>query len=133
MTIDILTIEEGHGWGWTHEATLTYADLAALANSATANFKLSTNGVGNVFGNVSLYIDVPFVFSDASITSCAVTVGDSGSASTDLSSSEVSSAGTSIVAKAGTSKVAEATALQKNVYFTSTSGHWLNTATAGSL
>lgn len=132
MTIDILTHEEAKGWGWTHVATITYADLAALANGNTANFKLSVNKAGNIFGNVAVSVPTAFVFSDASVTSSAITVGDSGSATTDLSSTETIS-GSAVIAKTGTTKDAATADLQKNVYFTSTSGHYLNTATAGVL
>lgn len=118
---------------YTHVASIGYADLAALANGNTGSFNIASLVSGDVFGNVSTYLATPFVFSDGTLISSAITVGDTGSATTDLASTELNAAGTFITTKAGTSWIAQNAALTKTVFFTGTGSKNLNTATAGQL
>jgi hypothetical protein len=116
---------------YTHIVEITFADIAALATGATGNLAIASLKAGDVFGNVTLWLDTAFVFSDASVVSFAATVGDSTSATADLASTELASAGTTVLGKAGTSKVIQLATNTKNIYFTGTSAHNINTATAG--
>jgi hypothetical protein len=140
MNIDLLFSEEKIAGGWTHEAKITYADLAALSAGNTATFALASLPAAaptgfpasDVFGWVQLYLKTPFVFSDGSLISCAVTVGDATNGVTfDLASTELASAGTFITAKTSNTWNSVIAALTKNIYFTGTAAKNLNTATAG--
>lgn len=141
MNIDTLFLEESIRGGWTHEAKITYTDLAALANGATATFNLAvlpsaTQATGapaaDVFGFVGLYLKTPFVFSDGTLISSTFSVGDvTNGVASDLAATECNAAGTFITAKQGTTWVAYVAALTKIVTVTGTATKNLNTATAG--
>lgn len=132
MNIDSLFDEEQQG-RYSHAVVITAADLAALPAGATGSFTIASLVAGDVFGNVAVYLDTPFVFSDAALISSAITVGDTGSATTDLASTETAGVGSFVKAKAGTSSIAQTGNLAKTVFFTATAAHNLNTATAGKL
>lgn len=132
MLIDSLFVEEQNA-KYTHVVSISFADLAALPAGNTGSFNIASLIAGDVFGNVSVYLATPFVFSDGTLISAAITVGDTGSATTDLASTETAAAGTFITAKAGTSWIAQTGVLAKTVFFTGTAAKNLNTATAGQL
>lgn len=141
MNIDTLFIEESVRGGWTHEAKITYADLAALANGNTTTFNLAvlpsatqTSGApaADVFGYVTLYLKTPFVYSDGTLVSSTFAVGDStNGAGSDLAATECDAAGSYVTAKQGTTWAAYTSALTKQVTVTGTALKNLNTATAG--
>lgn len=132
MIIDTLFLEE-QNYKFTHVVSITFADLAALANGNTGSFNIASLVAGDVFGNVSVYLPTPFVFSDGTLVSSAITVGDTGSATTDLASTELNAAGSFVTAKANNSWIAQTGNLAKTVFFTGTAAKNLNTATAGQL
>jgi hypothetical protein len=131
MVYDILTIEEASAGRFNREVTIDFKDLAALVAGNTASFKLSNGKVGTLVGNFVIDLETPFVFSDGSLVSCAITIGNAGTNNADLTSTELET--TPVLAKAGTSYTAYVVATQINVYFTATAAKNLNTATAGRL
>jgi len=143
MTIHPLTNEERATLGGTHRVILTYADLTAATNTQTiALFSTQNNSDGSYTANkevnlVNSLLASPFVSSDGTLISTAVTVGDSGSNNRLLASQELNAAGTLVYSKGGAlaSNVPNvpATATTFNAYFTATSGKALNTHTAGEL
>lgn len=67
----------------THKVIITHADLAALAAAATGTIQLfpftsgKTMPIGTVVGFVSARLVTAFDFSDTSINSCLLEIGDS--------------------------------------------------------
>lgn len=124
--------EETRQTKFTHRFTVQASELTA--SGATQTIALITLQPGQMVGRVAIGLPTAFVSSDATLTSTAITVGDSGSATRYLSSTELNAAGTPVTWKGGTNVLnAYTTATAVNVYFTGTSAKALNTHTAGTL
>lgn len=138
MTIHPLVNEEREQFNATHRIILTAADLAALAGGNGAQ-TIQTAVVGaNAAANVEfVYLKTPFTFSDATLTSCAVLVGDSGSNNRFITSYETAGVANPVNTKGGVALNpkfnAYAAADQLAVVFTPTAGKNLNTALTGEL
>lgn len=118
----------------THATEITYADLTATGATQT----LSPVNIGDKMGAEVVAIELPeaFVSSDASLISTAITVGDGGSATRLLSSTELNAAGTEVFLKGGTLANTSlpyvyTTDDTVDVFVTGTSLKALNTHTAG--
>lgn len=93
-----------------------------------------TFGAGVVLQLKAAILDTPFAFSDASITSVTLVVGDGGSSNRYLTSSQVELAQTPITYSLGTGTRNVLTAVDSLIaLFTGTAAHDLNTCTAGSI
>lgn len=120
----------------THFAEITWEDLTAAGTTQT----LSPLNVANKMGVsvAGIIVAEAFVSSDAALVSTAITIGDGGSATRFLSSTELNAAGTTIWTKGGTLASTSCPYLYGtddtvDVFFTSTGGTALNTHTAGKL
>jgi hypothetical protein len=126
----------------THKAIFDYADVAALGAGTTGNFNILQKPAGTgvnvpagfICEVISVHIVTTFDFSDAGITSLAMTIGDSGSNARLLASQELAADGTYITDKvgvAGGNAYTSATAV--NAYFTVANGGspLLNECTSG--
>lgn len=120
--------------GATHCLEFGYGDLTAAANTQTITGPTIPSKFG--FEVVSIDLPTPFVSSDATLISTAVTVGDAGSANRYATSTELNAAGTYITVKgpaqANTALPFLMTAdTAVNVYVTGTAAKLLSTHTAG--
>lgn len=134
MIYNVLTIEEATASRFNREVTIDFKDLAALVAGNTASFKLSNGKASSLVGNFVTDLEIPFTFSDGSLISCAITIGNGGANAADLASQELETS--PVIAKAGvngSTLTAYVAATQVNVYFTATAAKNLNTATAGKL
>jgi hypothetical protein len=132
MFIQKLSAEESWAGDYTHKAIITFADLTAAANTQTILLENALQGY--IICNFASWLQAPFVFSDGSLVSSAITVGDAGSNNRFLTSTELNNAGSFVklaTLQAMFAYTAASTAL--NVYWTGTAAHNLNTATAGEL
>lgn len=133
-------IEQQAAKGATFFTIITGADLTAAANTQTLSGMISQLG-GNQMGLrvVSAIVVTPFTFSDASIVSCTVVVGDANSTNRYLTSLEISSAGGATAGYGVAGALAEsaayytATAITADAVLTGTSAHNLSTCTGGEL
>jgi hypothetical protein len=115
-------------FGATHKAIFDFADVAALGASATGNFQLApVSGnlpVGTLVQVIGTRVITGFDFSDAGITSLAVTIGDAGNNARYLASQEMAIDGTLVTYKAGALApgFVITTAGPVNAYFTAANG-----------
>lgn len=132
--------------------TVDYTDLVALGAVTTGSIKLAPYGggdgvtqpysdvasppqfaAGTLLTEKAMILDTPFVFSDGSLTSCTVTIGDGGSAARYQASTELNTAGSFVTYSIGTGTKFVLTAADSLIAaFAATSSKNLNTATAGS-
>lgn len=137
MTFHPLTEEEAaYSSGCTHRGIITAADLAALTGGTGAQ----TINLAAVVANAGMAVDLvriasAFAFSDATLTSCAVTVGDSGSGNRFVTSYEILSTPATMKGGVALNPLYNVYAAADNlqVTFTPTGGKNLNTCTAGEL
>jgi hypothetical protein len=84
----------------THKVIVTYADVVALGASATGTLALlpasGTFPAGTAVAYRGFNLTTAFDFSDASINSLAITVGDGGSANRFQASTQIAVDGTEI-------------------------------------
>jgi hypothetical protein len=120
--------------GATHCLEIGYADLTAAGNTQTIAGPTIPLGYG--FELVDTELATPFVSSDATLISTAITVGDAGSANRYQTSTEWNAAGAYVKVKGPAQAnnalpylMAADTAV--NVYVTGTAAKLLNTHTAG--
>lgn len=92
MKFRILSKTDKELYGANIAVTVDYTDLNALGAVATGNVSIAplsgTVAVGNKVQFIGMTLTTPFVGSD-SPTTCAVTVGDAGSANRYLTSTEL--------------------------------------------
>jgi hypothetical protein len=115
---------------------VTYADLTAAAATQTLN-------IGPTAAKQAVLLEfarlvVPFVSSDGTLISTAITVGDTGSATRFLASMELNAAGSFVNMKAGalgnpTGLFVYTSADTLQIAVAGTSAKLLNTHTAGKL
>lgn len=131
-----VSIQEAALTGASHKGLISFVDLTTAGNTQTIN-------LAPVVANQAVMLffmrcPVLFAFSDAALISCAITVGDGGSANRYLTSTELCAAAASPVTVKGgvalnpylnTYTAADNLA----VAFTATAAHNVNTATAGLL
>jgi len=148
MKYRILSKTEQELFGAEVMAILTYEDVAALGASTTGNLNVlpaTTSGAMPAIGTTGtdtvpagtaikfkyLVVDTAFVSSTAA--GLAMTVGDSGSATRHLASTQLQSGQTPVTGATGiTNEYYVATAVATNAYFTSTTAN-LSTFTAGQM
>lgn len=93
-----------------------------------------TYPAGSILQLKYVSLDTPFAFSDASITSCTLVLGDGGSSNRYLTSAQVELAQTPITYSVGTgTRFVLTSADNLKALFTGTAAHDLNTCTAGSV
>ena len=130
MLIEALTLEENSYSGFSHQAVITYADLAALAAGNTGAFVIGSFVAQDIVLRTALIVDTPFVFSDGTLISCTLGIADSAS-NTWLAAQQVESGATPVVAVVAALTVGYAAAQTCTATFTGTAAKNLNTATAG--
>ncbi len=146
MKYRLLTITEKEIYGSDAMAVVDFNDVAALGASTTGNLSVlpattaglmpaaGTSGTDTIPAGYAikfkaLLVDTAFVSSTAA--GLAATIGDSGSATRHMASSQLQSGQTPVAAVVGiTNEYYIATAIATNVYFTSTTAN-LSTFTAG--
>ncbi len=118
-TFRSLPNESKADFGATHVATITYADLASATNLAAGTYVVSN--ICPVAAKQSVEMVAMVLVSGFYDTatnghsSTAVTVGDSTSATTFMTSTELNTNGTAVYIKYGTSPLAVTSAIQTNV------------------
>lgn len=136
MTFHPLTEEEAAFTGCTHRGIIQGTDLAALTGGTGAQtINLATVAANNGLAVDAAFIKTAFTFSDATIASCAVTVGDSGSANRYITSYEIFATPATMKGGVALNPLYNVYAAADNleVTFTPTGGKNLNTCTAGEL
>jgi hypothetical protein len=133
MLVHALDINSGFDKnGATHLVEFTYADFTSATNTQTLTpFTLPT-GWGIECTHVEL--PTPFVSSDGTLISTAITIGDGGSANRFLTSTELNAAGAYIVATKGGALTAEyvpTSNFANQIAVTATAAKVLTTHTAG--
>jgi hypothetical protein len=120
--------------GFTHKVIIERADFTSATNTQTLN--LLAVPAGSVISNAAHKLVTPLVSSDGTLTSAAYSLGNTASATSVMSSTEVLGAATEVVFKAMTVTAPVAiTAASQNVVaaFTATTDKALNTVTAGEI
>jgi hypothetical protein len=120
--------------GFTHKVIIEKADFTSATNTQTLN--LFSAPAGTVISNAAHKLVTPLVSSDGTLTSAAYSLGNTASATSVMSSTEVLGAATEVVFKAMTVTAPVAiTAASQNVVaaFTATADKALNTVTAGEI
>ena len=148
MKYRILSQTDKQLYGADVMAIVDYTDVAALGAATTGNLNVcpaTTSGAMPAVGTTGtdtlpagfalkfeyLIVDTSFVSSTAA--GLAATIGDAGSATRFMASSQLQSGQTPVAAVVGiTNKYYIATAQANNIYFTSTTAN-LSTFTAGSM
>jgi hypothetical protein len=129
-----LPIETKASTGFTHKVILTNADFTAAA--ATQTFSLLPVAAGSVISNAAHKLVTPLVSSDGTLTSAAYTLGNTATATSIMSSTEVLGTATEVVNKAMTVTAPVAiTAADQFVVaaFTATTSKLLSSVTAGEI
>jgi len=129
-----LPIETKASTGFTHKVILTNADFTAAA--ATQTFSLLPVAAGSVISNAAHKLVTPLVSSDATLVSAAYTLGNTATATSIMSSTEVLGTATEVVNKAMTVTAPVAiTAADQFVVaaFTATTAKLLSSVTAGEI
>ena len=129
-----LPIETKASTGFTHKVILPHADFTAAA--ATQTFNLLPVAAGSVISNAAHKLVTPLVSSDNTLTSAAYSLGNTATATSVMSSTEVLGTATEVVYKAMTVTTPVAiTAADQFVVaaFTATTAKLLNTVTAGEI
>lgn len=130
-----LPIETKASTGFTHKVILTNADFTAATNTQT--FSLLPVPAGSVIINAAHKLVTPLVSSDATLVSAAYSLGNTASATSVMSSTEVLGANASdVFYKAMTVNTPVAiTAADQFVVaaFTATASKLLSSVTAGEI
>lgn len=126
MKVETLAVQDQLVHGYTHKINITFADLVALgavANGTIQAIPLTGNApVGTVVRLAKFDLITPFDFSDASINSLLVEVGDGTSSARFLAQTEVAADGTEILAAQSALAGALAVADNIKVKFTAAGG-----------
>jgi predicted dinucleotide-binding enzyme len=120
--------------GFTHKVIIEKGDFTSATNTQTLS--LLAVPAGSVISNAAHKLVTPLVSSDGTLISAAYSLGNTASADSIMSSTEVLGAATEVVYKAMTvtAPVAIVAASQNVVAaFTATSAKALNTVTAGEI
>jgi hypothetical protein len=120
--------------GFTHKVIIEATDFTSATNTQTLS--LLSVPAGSVISNAAHKLVTPLVSSDATLISAAYSVGNTASAASVMSSTEVLGTATEVVFKAMTVTAPVAiTAASQNVVaaFTATTDKALNTVTAGEI
>jgi hypothetical protein len=134
MKVYELPYESKAAFGYTHKVIIEKADFTSATNTQTLN--LFSAPAGTVISNAAHKLVTPLVSSDATLTSAAYSLGNTASATSVMSSTEVLGTATEVVFKAMTVTAPVAiTAASQNVVaaFTATADKALNTVTAGEI
>lgn len=148
MKFRILSPTESALYGADVMAIVDYNDVAALGASTTGNLNVlpaTTNGLMPASGTSGTdttpagyaikfkYLIVDTAFVSGTAAGLAMTIGDSGSATRHLASTQLQSGQTPVTGAVGiTNEYYVATAVATNAYFTSTTAN-LSTFTAGQI
>jgi hypothetical protein len=148
MKYRLLSKTERELYGVDAMAIVDFNDVAALGASTTGNLSVfpattsglmpanGTSGTDTIPTNFAVkfeYLVVDTAFVSGSAAGLAVTIGDSGSATRFMASSQLQSGQTPVAGVVGiTNRYYIATAETINAYFTSTTAN-LSTFTAGSM
>jgi len=138
----LLSLNEVAGQFFTHKATLTMNDCNAVpsATTATVEWNLQNLPLGTAVLGCGVYVQTPFVFSNASIIIGSIQVGDGSAATTYFSSTtaKIQGTGATSAVAAGACYAVNTTVAypvttnsQLNVTMNITTGQAFNTATAG--
>jgi hypothetical protein len=123
------------GYGYTHKVVITAADLTSATNTQTLS--LFPVKPGTIIKDAAHKLVTEFVSSDATLVSNAYSLGNTASATSIMSSTEVLGEHASTIAhkaSTATAPVAITAAAQSIVAaFTATSDKALNTSTAGEI
>jgi hypothetical protein len=128
-----LSYNESTCGGYTHKCSIKASDLRALPNSATSSQSFSFSGiinVGEILTNTAICVVAPFTFSDGSIVSGKIAIGDGSQSATFMGPKDVLGVAPGI-SYASSNLKAYAAFSSINFTFSVTSGKQLNTATAG--
>jgi hypothetical protein len=131
IPLPLETATEKHA---THQWDMVAADLTAAANTQTLSLINVMNKMG--FELVGVELIRPFVSSDGTLVSTAITMGDGGSANRFLASMELNAAGAFVSLKGGNLSLNAVPYLYTvddtvDVFVTGTGGKLLNTHTDG--
>src|SRR5262245_21781628 len=100
MKVYPLSLEEMTETKATHAIEITYADFTGTGATQTLSPVTVADKTG--FEVVAVELQQTFVSSDATLISTTITIGDGGSATRFLSSTELNAEGTEIFLKGGT-------------------------------
>jgi hypothetical protein len=129
-----LPLETKASTGFTHKVIIEKADFTSATNTQTLS--LFAVPAGTIISNAAHKLVTPLVSSDATLISAAYSIGNTASAASVMSSTEVLGTATEVVYKAMTvtAPVAITAAAQSVVAaFTATADKALNTVTAGEI
>ena len=129
-----LPLETKASTGFTHKVIIEKADFTSATNTQTLS--LFAVPAGTIISNAAHKLVTPLVSSDATLISAAYSIGNTASAASVMSSTEVLGTATEVVHKAMTvtAPVAITAASQSVVAaFTATADKALNTVTAGEI
>ena len=129
-----LPIETKASTGFTHKVIIEEADFTSATNTQTID--LLAVPAGSVISNAAHKLVTPLVSSDGTLANLAYTLGNTASATSIMSSTEVLGAATEVVYKAMTVTAPVAiTAASQNVVaaFTATADKALSSVTAGEI
>lgn len=134
-----LSLQESAQGDYTHKIIVTKADLVAAGavNTIVLTFE-NPVVVGKVVSNPAVFIVTPFTFSDGTILTGTVSIGDSAAPTTYLAASNVQGVGATTpvlanVAYAAAVTKAYAAASNLNLTVTVTAAKNLSTCTAGEM
>lgn len=134
MKVYELPYESKAASGFTHKVIIEKADFTSATNTQTLN--LLAAPAGTIIKDAAHKLVTPLVSSDGTLVSAAYSLGNTASATSVMSSTEVLGTATEVVYKAMTVTAPVAiTAADQSVVaaFTATSAKALNTVTAGEI
>ncbi len=129
-------LETAENGGFNTLIEITHADLTTSVVSTAQTLQALTLAAGDVILDVAHILETAFQnTADAAFLACPFTVGDDGSATRFMSSTEINVNGTEILYKAGTQTAGYAylVADTLDVIFTPTTGKALSDLDAGKL
>jgi F0F1-type ATP synthase beta subunit len=128
-----LPFETKASTGFTHKVIIEKGDFTSATNTQTLN--LLAVPAGAIISNAAHKLVTPLVSSDATVAAVAYSLGNTGAATSIMSSTETLGAATEVVHKAMTVTAPVAITAAGNVVaaFTATADKALNTVTAGEI
>jgi hypothetical protein len=133
MKVYELPNETKAAFGYTHKVIIEKSDFTSATNTQTLN--LLAVPAGAIIKDAAHKLVTPLVSSDATVAAVAYTLGNTGAATSVMSSTETLGAATEVVHKAMTATAPVAITAAGNVVaaFTATAEKALNTVTAGEI
>jgi hypothetical protein len=134
MKVYELPYESKAASGFTHKVIIEKADFTSATNTQTLS--LLATPAGTIIKDAAHKLVTPLVSSDGTLVSAAYSLGNTASATSVMSSTEVLGTATEVVYKAMTVTAPVAiTAADQSVVaaFTATASKALNTVTAGEI